>query len=165
MKKTMIPAALAAVLFLTVASPAAAIGLAEAQDAARGLLSGIVKLSGRAQIAAAAPGAPARTCWERAAQKTADALELPKRVCLDGVKMEKGELIVTGEPVSGRFKPAADGRAVVSRAERSEGACEEGLSASLFIAVDGAVTATVGTVHDVCHSSWEYEAVVYRRLP
>ena len=154
-----------AVLFLAFASSAAAMSLSEAQDAARGLFKGGVKLSGRAPSAAAKPAAAARTCWERAAQETADALGLPKRVCLDTVVMDRGDMIVTGEPVTGRFRTDASGRAVVAHAERSEGACENAASAHLYVAADGSVSGEVGFVHDTCHSSWSYEPVAYQRLP
>lgn len=152
-----------AVLFLAFASSAAAMGLSEAQDAARGLLKNGVKLVGRASLAAAKPAA--RTCWERAAQETADALGLPKRVCLDAVVMDRGDMIVTGEPVSGRFRADASGRAVVAHAYRSEGTCESATSAHLYVAADGSVSGEVGEVHDTCHSSWSYEPVAYSRLP
>mgnify|MGYP001585892040 CR=1 FL=1 len=154
-----------AVLFLAFASSAAAMGLSEAQDAARGLLKNGLKLNGRAPLTAAKSAAAARTCWERAAQETADALGLPKRVCLDAVVMDRGDLIVTGEPVSGRFRADASGRAVVAHAYRSEGACESATSAHLYVAADGSVSGEVGEVHDVCHSSWTYEPVAYSRLP
>ncbi len=159
MMKHLLPAALCAALSV----PASALGLSEAQNAVGGMLKNAVSIKGRAPLTTLSASSSSRVCWTRAAQETADALGMPRRVCIDQAYADRGDMVVLGEPLSGRLRTQPDGSATLFHKYESEGTCSRGASAYVRIDAAGGLTGEVGTVHDECHSHWDYQPVPFTR--